>query len=137
MDLRAIRTDIGVLASNAKFNAWSYMPSDPQDLPAAVVGGIKSMKRLNRLVTQLQIGVIFYVNFTDPEDAATRLDTALSTGNPDSFIDQVDSLTQADQPSWRSIRFESAGPYTVYTLPSGDPSGADALGVEVILELTA
>lgn len=133
MDLRQIRTDIGVVAGESGFNAWDYAPDDPQDLPAAVVGGIKSMVRLNAVVTECQIEVTFYVNAADPQDAAARLDLALSVGLPDSFIDMLDSVTPADGPSWRSIRFESAGPYQRYAIPGG----AVALGCTVTLELTA
>jgi hypothetical protein len=137
MDLRAIRKDLAVLVQQSGFAAWSFLPSDPGDLPAGVVGGIKSMVRLNAFVTEITIGITFYANFTDPADAAERLDRMLSTGNANSLIDQFDKLTQSDTPSWRSIKFDSAGPYTVYTMPSGGPSGADALGVEVTLGLTA
>lgn len=133
MDLRQLRADLGVVAASSGFNAWSYQPDDPQDLPAAVVGGIKSMERLNQTVSQLMIGVTFYANAADPQDATERLDLALSVGNPDSFIDTLDSVEIADGPAWRSVRFDSAGPYTRYSMPGGGSS----LGVEVTLELTA
>lgn len=133
MDLRKVRQDIGVVAGESGFNAWDYQPDDPQDLPAAVVGGIQSMKRLNRLTTEVKIDVTFYVNASDPEDAAKRLDLALSVGMPDSFIDMLDSVTVEDGPSWRSIRFNSAGSYMKYQMPGN----AVALGVTVTLELTA
>lgn len=133
MNVRDIRRDIGVVAGRAGFNAWDYQPDDPQDLPAAVVGGIKEMTRLNKKVTQLKIGVVFYVNAADAQDATSRLDLALSVGNPDSFIDMLDEVTQQDSPSWKAIRFESAGPYQKYQMPGE----SIALGVEAVLELTA
>lgn len=133
MDLRQIRADLGTVAAEAGFNAWDYQPDDLQHLPAAVVGGIKSMERLNQTVTQVQIGVTFYVNPADAKDATSRLDLALSTGNPNSFIDCLDGVSSLDNPAWRSVRFDSAGPYAMYVMPSG----SSALGVEVTLELTA
>jgi len=133
MDLRKVRADIGVVAGVSGFNAFDYVPDDPKDLPAAVVGGIKSMVRLNAVVTQVELGVTFYVSAADPQDSAARLDLALSTGLPDSFIDNLDSVTPADGASWRSIRFQSAGPYIRYQMPGGGV----ALGVDVVLELTA
>ena len=133
MDLRQIRADLGAVARESNFAAWDYEPDDPKDLPAAVVGGIQSMTRLNAVVTQIKLDVTFYVNAVDPQDASARLDLALSTGMPDSFIDQLDSVMPVDGPSWRSIRFDSSGPYKRYAMPGGGV----ALGVTVTLELTA
>lgn len=133
MDLRAIRKDLGVVAQEAGFNAWDYEPDDPQNLPAAVVGGIRSMTRLNAQVTRVELGVTFYVNAADPQDATARLDLALSTGIQDSFIDNLDTDAEKPDRSWRSVRFAASGPYTRYSMPGG----AVALGVEITLELTA
>ncbi len=133
MDLRQLRADLGTVAGEAGFNAWDYLPDDPKTLPAAVVGGILEMERLNRLTTQIKLGVTFYVSAADPKDASARLDRALSVGLGDSFIDWLDSVQLADGPSWRSVRFDSAGPYQKFSLPGGGV----ALGVTVVLELTA
>lgn len=133
MNLRAIREDLAAVAQEAGFNSWSVSPDDPQDLPAAVVGGIQNLVRLNRLTTQIQIGITFYVSLAEPVDATARLDLALSVGETGSFIDLLDSVHAEDGAAWRSVRFVSAGPYTRFTMPGG---GA-ALGVEVQLELTA
>lgn len=136
MDLRALRKDLRVVAGESGFTAWDFVPEDPQDLPAAVVGAPKSMVRMNRLITQVEIPITFYASLADPLDATERLDLALSTGLPNSFIDLLDFAAQqegATAPSWRSVRFVSAGPYTRFALPGT----VYALGVEVILELTA
>ena len=134
MDLRAVRHDLGVVAQNIGLNAWDYQPDDPQNLPAAVVGGIQEMHRLNRIVTQFKLGVTLYVNCADPQDATAALDLYLSTGLDGSFIEALDAVIPGlDSPAWRSVRFDSAGPYRRYSMPGG---GA-ALGVEVVLELTA
>ncbi len=133
MDLRQVRKDLGVVAGEAGFSAWDYVPDDPQDLPAAVVGGLSLFERLNAIVTKVNIGITFYVDLSDAQDAAARLDLVLSTGMPNSFIDWLDSVTSNDLPAWRSVRFLSAGPYNRYTMPGG----AVALGVEVTLEITA
>lgn len=133
MDLRALREDLTAVAEAAGFNAWSYVPDDPQDLPAAVVGGIQEMNRLNQHVTQIKLGISFIANAADPVDATARLDLALSTGNAESFIDMLDSVGTEDGPAWSSVRFDSAGPYTSIDLPGG----GTALGVEIVLQLTA
>lgn len=135
MILGDVRKDLGVLGRTAGLNAWDYQPDDPQDLPAMVVGGIKSMVRLNQKVSLVQIGVTMYVNAADPEDASRKLDQLLSVGTEDglSFIDILDSHAADEAASWRSIKFLSAGPYQKYAMP-GDGS---ALGVEVTVELTA
>lgn len=134
MDLRQLRADLGTVAQTSGFNAWDYEPDDVQDLPAAVVSGIKEMERLNRLVTRVKVVITFLVSLADPQDAAARLDTALSNGVQDSFIDNLDSVSvENDGPAWRSVRFDSAGPYTRYQMPGG----GSYLGVEVLLELTA
>lgn len=133
MDLREIRIGLAAVARAAGFNAWDYMPDDPQDLPASTVGGIESMVRLNEAVTQVQLKVSFYVNETDMQDATARLDKALSVGLNGSFIDTVDEVTTADGPPWRSIRFVSAGPYQRFAMPGN----GWALGVETIWEMTA
>ncbi len=133
MDLRAVRHDIGVVAQTANFNTWDYQPDDPKDLPAAVVGGIKAMQRLNAAVTLVQIGVTFFVNASDPQDAAQRLDLALSTIDG-SFCSALDAYVETPNPhAWRSAKFLSAGPYLRYTMPGGGV----ALGCEMLLELTA
>jgi hypothetical protein len=134
MDLRAIRRSIAAIALESGFSAWDYAPDDPSELPAAVVGGIKQMRRMNRLVCEIQIGVTFYASQADPIDATSRLDNALSTGTDGgtSFLDNLDAADDAAA-GWRSIRFLAAGPYAVYAMPGN----AKALGVEVILELTA
>ena len=131
--MRALRADLGVVAGEAGFSAFDYEPADPKNLPAAVVGGIKSMERLNAHVTQIQIGITFFVNAANEKDATARLDLALSTGLPNSFIELLDSVSIEDGPAWRSVRFESAGPYLHYVMPSGGP----ALAVEITLEFTA
>lgn len=131
-DLRAIRRDIGVVAGEAGFTAWDYEPDDPQLYPAAVVGGIVELERLNRAVTRAQIAVTFYASLADPADAAARLDLALSVGVQGSFIDVVDSVTLDDGPSWKTIKLVSAGPYTRYQMPGG----ASTLGVTATLEIT-
>lgn len=133
MDLRAVRRDICTVAGEAGFNAFSYQPSDLKTFPAAVVGGVRSFVRLNVRVTQVQIACTFYVALTDVEEATRKLDLVLSTGDPNSFVDLLDSVQPDDNPSWRSVRIDSAGAYTQYSFPGG----AIALGVEVILELTA
>lgn len=135
MDLRQLRADISAVAQAAGFNSWDYMPDDPQDLPAAVVGGIKSMERLNRQVTQVQIGVTFYASAADPLDATSVIDRALSIGAAEtSFIDLLDDVDViADGPAWRSARFDHSSEYRLY----GMPGGGNALGVEVTLEFTA
>ncbi len=133
MDMRQVRADLGTVARSAGWNAWDYQPDDPQNLPAAVVGGISEFMRLNRLVSQFKIGVTFYVNLANPQDAAERLDLVLSPGNPDSFLDVLDSVTAEDGAAWRSVRFDSATPYQRYSMPGG----LYALGVELMLELTA
>lgn len=134
MDLRQLRIDLGKVAQTAGYNAWDYTPDDPQNLPAAVVGGIRSMVRLNALTTQIQVEVTFYVSAADPKDAAGRLDLALSVGLDGSFIDCLDTMSEApNTPSWRSVRLDSAGPYQRVLMPGG---GA-ALSVAIVLELTA
>ncbi len=136
MDLAALRSDIKVIGQTCGLNAWDYQPDDPQNLPALVVGGMRSLTRLNQVVAQIEVSVHIYVNAADPKDATRALDALLSINQPakTSFIDVLDSeMETLDTPSWRSIKFLSAGPYTHYIMPGG----LTALGVEVILELTA
>lgn len=133
MNLAQLRADLKAVAEAAGFNAWDFVPDDPQDLPASVVGGIQSMVRLNAHVTQVKIGIEFYANHADAKDATRRLDLVLSTGDPNSFIDILDHVEESDGPSWRSIRFDSCGPYTLVTMPGG----GSALKVEATYELTA
>lgn len=133
MNLGAIREDLRVVAESIGFNAWSYQPDDPKDLPAAVIGGIKGLTRLNQVVSQIQLGVSFFCNLNDPQDATNRLDLALSVGVDGSFVDALDAITPDDSPAWRSCKFVSAGPYLRYQMPANQA----ALGCEAILELTA
>jgi hypothetical protein len=133
MDLARIREDLAAVATAAGFNSWDYEPDDPQTLPACIIGGIREMERLNAIVTRAQILVTFYCSVADPKDATRRLDLALSVGHPNSFIDMLDSVTLEDGPAWRSIRFESASRYRRFAMPGGHV----ALGVEIVLELTA
>lgn len=133
MNLAQLRADLKAVAETAGFNAWDFLPDDPQHLPAAVVGGIHAMVRLNAHVTQVQIGITFYASHADAKDATRRLDLALSTGDPNSFIDIMDAVTESDGPSWRSIRFDSCGAYHLVSMPSD----GTALAVETIWELTA
>lgn len=133
MDLRALRADLGVVANEAGYSSWDYQPDSLQDLPAAVVGSPQSMRRLNQIVTEVKVPITFYVSEQDPQDATARLDLALSAGLPDSFIDMLDSVHAADGPSWRSVVFESAGPYQRVIFDGG----GSALFVEVLLSLTA
>lgn len=135
MDLRAIRVDLSTVAVTAGFdNAWSIQPDDPQSLPAAVVGGIISMERLNAIVTKIMLPITLYVNAADIQDATERLDLALSTGLPNSLIDCMDAVAEPpNTPSWRSIRFDSSGPYQKVIMPGG----GSALSVETRWELTA
>ncbi len=129
MDIAAIRASLALGARDAGFGAWDYAPDDPFDLPAAVVGGIKSMNILTRSVTQAEIGILFYCSLADAEDATRRLDLVLSVGDPDSFLTNILNYTTA---GWTSIRFVSAGPYSRYSMPGG----AVSLGVEILLEIT-
>lgn len=135
MDLSALRADLATVAKTAGFNAWSYMPDDPKDLPAAVVAGVRSMSRLTiggACVVELEVEL--YVNATDPEDASKRLDLALSLGVGESFLTILEAIDpNLDKPAWRSARFVTAGPYTRVAMPGGGV----ALSVAVLLELTA
>ena len=133
MDLRKLRTDLGTVATEAGFTAWDYYPDDVQNLPAAVVGGIAGMVRLNRLVTEIDIGITFYCSLADPADAAARLDLALSTNMDGSFLDAVDEITPTDAVNWRSVTFVRAGPYNRYDMPGN----THALGCEIVLRFTA
>lgn len=135
MDLRQVRKDLATVGTTAGFNSWSVHPDDPQDLPALVVGGIKSMTRLTMSgVCQFELELAFYVSAASPDDAAERLDMVLSLGEPDSFLTVLEAVSaQRDNPAWRSARFVGAGPYQRVTMPGG---GA-AMSVTVTLELTA
>lgn len=135
MDLRAIRAALGVLSAAANFNAWDYIPDDPQHLPAAVVDGILSLDRLNAHVTQFDITITFYASGADPKDASARLDLLLSTGITGSFADLLTTAAAvlSPAPPWRTIKLKTAGPYTRYAMPNGEL----ALGVQITLELTA
>lgn len=137
MDLVKIRDDLATVAREAGFNAWDHEPDDPAHLPAAVVGGIKEMHRHNQFTTSVHIGVTLYASLADAKDATRVLDRALSVKVPGqsatSYIDWLDDVTIDDGAAWRSVSFVSAGPYQRYTLPAGGV----ALGVEIVLELTA
>lgn len=123
-----MRADLAVVAKAAGFSSFAYEPDDPQNLPAAVVGGIQSMTRLNRLTTELVLGVTFYCSLASARDAASRLDKVLSIGTGTGFLDLL-----ATTSTFKSWVFQSAGPYTTYQLPGGD----FALGCTVTLQLTA
>lgn len=132
MDLRQIRTDLGTVAGEAGYSAWSYQPDDPQALPAAVVGGIHSFERLNVKETRIELGVTFYVSLQNAEDAAARLDLLLSVGDPDSFVTLLDAVDPATA-SWFGLWITSAGPYQRVAMPDSSV----ALSVELVLQITA
>lgn len=136
MDLRQVRADLATVAATAGFNAWDFEPDDPQQLPAAVVGAPLLIERMNAHVTKLQLPVGLYVSNADARAATALLDQALSTGvGEGSFLDALDSLTQADTEAsaWRSARFESASQYQRVALDGG----GSMLAVPIVLELTA
>lgn len=139
MDLRKIRTDVAVVGAEAGFNAWNVIPDDPQDLPACVVGGVRSLKRLTMAgACELQIEVEFYANAADMVDATTTLDMVLSLGLQTSFLSLLEAADEQPvgsptRPSWRSAMFIGAGPYKQIAMPGGGV----ALAVGVVIEFTA
>ena len=140
MDLRALRTQLAQVGQTCGLNTWDYMPDDPQNLPALVIEGFSAMTRLNAIVTELDLEVVFYVNNAEAKDAAARLDGLFSVGvDPGvSFIDALDAFTEGNPADtgayWRSVRFKSAGPSRRYAMP-GD--GTVALGCPAVWTFTA
>lgn len=139
MDLHQLRADVGAVGRAAGFNAWSYEPDDPQNLPALVVGGVKSLIRKTMSgICELEIDITLYVNAANPEDAAARLDLALSLGMADSFLSYMEAVDpQAgppeSRPAWRSARFIAAGSYQRVTMPGG----GEAATVNITYSFTA
>lgn len=134
MKLRELRTDLGVVAATAGFNAWNIVPDDPQYLPAAVVGGVRSMQVITMDGgVEVELVVTFYVPMTDAEDSTAVLDLVLSMGEDGSFLTVLMGVTAEDGPAWRSVRFTQAGPYHTVAMPGGSV----ALAVEVVLTFTA
>ena len=139
MDVAAIRVNLALVGDTVGLNHWDYMVDDPGGLPAMIVEGIRSMRRLNKIVTELEIEIGFYANNAEPKDAARRLDGLLSIGmSPGvSFIDALDAFTEGNPADtgayWRSCRFVSAGPYRRVSMPDN----AVALGCSTVWALTA
>ena len=135
MDFRALRTDFGTVAQTAGFNAYDYEPDDPGALPAAVVGGVRSLRRLTMSGTcEVELEITLYVSAADPQDATATLDLALSLGLSTSLLSILEAVDPIlDKPSWRSARFVTAGPYQRVAMPGG---GA-ALACSVVVEFTA
>lgn len=135
MNLRQLRTDVGAVAAGAGFNAWNIEPDDPEHLPAAVVGGVRSMQLITMAGgVEVELVVTFYVSTADAEDGTAVLDMVLSMGQPDSFLTALLGVEQENGPAWSSVRFVQAGPYHNVQLPG---NGGVAQAVEVLLSFTA
>lgn len=140
MNLAKIRADLKVVAETCGVNAWDYAPDDVKVLPAAVVGAPQAMRRLNRLKTEVEIPVAFYVNNADPQDATRRMDALLSMNvqnDPEfvgvAFMDVLDTVHAEDGPAWDSVRFSHAEPYSLVNMGND----AVALACKITLTLTA
>lgn len=137
MNVATVRADLAIVAAACGYSSFPYEPADPGGLPAAVVGGISSMVRLNQFVTKLQIGVTFFAALGNDagKSAAEKIDGTLSVGTGTGFVDHLAAeaaaghLTAIKVNGWA---FVSAGPYTKYELPGAVP----ALGCTMTIELT-
>lgn len=131
MNLRAVRTDLAVVARAAGYTAFDFQPDDLAALPAAVVGSPRAMVRRTRTVSLLTLPVAFYVSTVDPATATAALDLVLSHGEDGSFLTLLeDASLFVNRPAWDTAVFASAGPYQ-------HVEAVDAASVELVLELAA